>query len=807
MTKDSYSVYVDKRPTKQLYVFNKTKVKIEDVDQIITYNSRKWAGRFNYVLIANSNKLSEEQWGFLKIYDPDFVKLCIHASRETLLDFDRKITPLQATSGYRGNHFIPNQEQEGLSIIPTPENIHRVSGAWREEVYIVLFDVSECDDNLVKEFVQRNFGTLDLANINNKLLIEYPYKTELKVNDKGSLITALSSLNDHRSYVFPLQLCSLDDNISQIIDRNHDQDFYFFVGNTVHDLIDYWNNPINLPQWLRTYCRQLWLPNEYAVDPEMVECLKEFISRRITVTSGSGHSRLIIKSRSVENAELERIVSGFSKGLYHRVEADFNDIQEVPQLQDFFSFDRLKHGMDHIRSSGKEERISIVAPDINEGVMGGEVWMNDLYVEFPETKVVYSNLDSWLQLPRNNSVAHTVVKKTPSRINKDGLPSVLTSRTNRFTRDTQTIYLSIPKRWNIFASIILNVHKHFFTNDLRSKHAKHYELSIKPSRDGRNLNGLLDLFGDLDTLYQVFEERHWREFFELLANVSRKKEVNKLKTIENKLKKKIPSVNPKTFPTDALVDWLATIIMNTAQEYSAVLPKTASIIDLEQIARSAVNEVNERNPGSDFEYSRDDVISALNYLTEMGVIMVGYDLKCPSCLYKEWRSLEDTSQFIVCRGCGYEYSFSLEQSFRYKLNTMLEAGVRTKGLVPVVLALGVLYFEARNYFEFLPPVDIYRKDRRVTDLDICCIVDGKFIIGEVKANQKLLAPSDIDKILFVAKKIRPDTVVFSTMDRQADLTKNTKEKVDKVRAELEPLGIEVKWLSFGESVYQYSLVR
>jgi hypothetical protein len=143
--------------------------------------------------------------------------------------------------------------------------------------------------------------------------------------------------------------------------------------------------------------------------------------------------------------------------------------------------------------------------------------------------------------------------------------------------------------------------------------------------------------------------------------------------------------------------------------------------------------------------------------------------------------------------------FSPETEIKYKLNSIIENGVRSKGVIPVVLALGSLFREARHYFDFLPPVDIYKKNVHLTDLDICCVVDGKFIIGEVKAQQDGFHPSDFQKISDLAKEIHPDKVVFSSLDKI--ISQRRKDDIQRVKTELVPFGIEVEWLFFDQWLF------
>lgn len=113
-----------------------------------------------------------------------------------------------------------------------------------------------------------------------------------------------------------------------------------------------------------------------------------------------------------------------------------------------------------------------------------------------------------------------------------------------------------------------------------------------------------------------------------------------------------------------------------------------------------------------------------------------------------------------------------------------------------------MFRDARHYFDFLPPVDIYKKKKHLTDLDICCVIDGKFVIGEVKAQQGLFHPSDFQKITALAKEIHPDKVVFCSLDK--DIPQRRKDDIEKVKTELAQYGIEVEWLNFDPWMFEAS---
>jgi hypothetical protein len=797
----SYSIYINRRPLRTLYIFSKKQITFEHLDQIIEYNQGKWGGRYNFILPVSNKTIVDTQWQFLKRYDPDFVQLYTPITKSLALNLDTRITPLQVTGKSLNDHLFLGAENSGISILPTNRNIHQISNPLSGDPPFVLFNVDNCQDATIKSFITRNFGTLDLREISNLSLNQYPNKIILEITDKQSFIKAITSFNDFKPYIFPIQLCSIGDFIDDDRSIDNENNFYIFIGESPLDLLDFWNNPFYLMSWTRSQLRQLWIPKSMIEDPDLIEPIKKLIHGRAD-PYGNGQKNVIFSSRTISQKQLDSIATELTTGIWVSKKTLTKKKEFYPSYSDWFSFDNIKTDMLHVRGSGKKEKIIVPAPDVERGIMGGEYWMNDLYVQVPERKVIPVNFETWLQLPRNNSVAHTTIEGL-ARITNNGVPCVLTSRSSQFQPQSQEFTFKFPTTWDTFASIIMNAGKPCFTNDARKKYIKPYEYTINVSEAGRHIHGFIEVFGNLENAYHILEGSHWRKFFDLMANVSEEKENQRLDEIKNRLQKKITSYksNPTVFTSNEFVEWLASDLQKTAKMYVAANPKSVSFSSLEKIAKDNISEFNTRNPSNKYRYSRKQLVDALSGLTNSGVVLIGYEVVCPSCLNREWRSLGDIEQTIICRGCGYQYNFKPEKEVRYKLNTITENAIRIKGVVPVVLALGTLFSDARHYFDFLPPVDIHKK-KHLTDLDICCTVDGEFVIGEVKKSHKLFHPDDFDTMVKIAKDIRPNRLIFSSLDEKIPQTK--KDIVEKLNKELSDYGIKVEWLNLDTFVFEIS---
>jgi hypothetical protein len=97
---------------------------------------------------------------------------------------------------------------------------------------------------------------------------------------------------------------------------------------------------------------------------------------------------------------------------------------------------------------------------------------------------------------------------------------------------------------------------------------------------------------------------------------------------------------------------------------------------------------------------------------------------------------------------------------------------------------------------FAPQTELYRdypenQDQRIDhELDLICIMDGRFVIGEVKARAELIAKSNITDLAAAAQELGADLAVLAAVkgEHQAMAA-----KVAELRALL-PLGIEATWL-------------
>ena len=211
-----------------------------------------------------------------------------------------------------------------------------------------------------------------------------------------------------------------------------------------------------------------------------------------------------------------------------------------------------------------------------------------------------------------------------------------------------------------------------------------------------------------------------------------------------------------------------------------------------------------------FGFRPEDVREALSQLTQRNIIQTGVKPRCPSCGMASWYHVDDTGQQLTCQGCRVPFPLHPELTWHYRLNSLVHAAYSIHGTTPVILVLGQLFRESRISFFFSPNLNLLaapqdeftEKQETVAEVDIACIQDGKFIIGEVKQSMGLFTKKDFDDMAEIARRTKPDIVLFSSMDSD-EPTRLITQNIERIQSELSELEIDVKWYALESLNYSY----
>jgi hypothetical protein len=805
-----YSIYVNRRPLRAAFLIADKPESMKTIDAIFRHNRDRWGGRYNPIVITDGQKLTDAWWSLFEAVDPDVVKSFVELSDELVAGIERRVSPYLVLPPDRreqdDNRRRIHLPEDGLSILPTPLNI-RAAKLTIDETCLVLFETDwKRTDPLIRHFVEWNFGVYSPPVLAVRRALEGVRTQRYSVTDAASLMTPLGELSAFKSFTYPIQLCSIPNDALPPVDYDrYAESFHVVIGDTPADVAYFWNRPASTPQWSRTYLNQVWLPIDIATNAQLATALSAWL-QRLADPGGSHQSSIRFVSLSLLQEQLEEVAKPLMCQL--RVSPRYvHALHEVqpPKIRARAPGPPNQDNMDLYRTTSSTERLTLKEPDLLQGPILGGHWMADLYIEFrPERYPHIIGRPLWWQLPRINRLSWQIFGR-PSRILQTRYPSVL------MKQGEPRLEIALPDDISVFTALATLQNQVHYLADPR--HGKNnltrapYRMA-RSSEKGRYLSGLLDLFGGLLPATDTLEKRYWRRMFDLLSGHTAHKDAELLERVGNRLRKRFRANGVQFIEDDKAMTWLSNYVLKVARS----LPASSRDLEFrvfEEEAKQEMQEFNSRLARKEpLDYSQAHLIRAVAELVERGVLLMGVQAKCPSCGYRAWHHIDNAKQTLNCGGCGASFTMRPEAHWCYRLNSLTRAAHAEHGLVPVVLVLGqLLIVEARSAFLFAPCLDLFDEvdNCHVGDLDIAVILDGRFLIGEVKQSRDLFDKATFVTMEGIARRLLPDTLLFASMDREptALITK----EITRLSEVLRPLGIDVQWYRLPESHFNAWPVR
>lgn len=807
-----YSIYYRHRPFRVAFLID-LKQGEEWLDTIFEYNNKKWGGRFNAIFLTDGDTMTDEWWQFLKDFDPDIVKSTISLGENLQKKIHTFLSPLsvELPNDRGGSGKYVNLPYDSIDILPTKDNVSAVArDILDDRSSLVLFEVDETTPDIIKKFLTRNFGLVKTTEIicsNLQRALDECNIKMYKITDYVSLNNALLDLSNFRNRViFPIQICTLPNQYNEPKYDQNGEWFTVIIGNNTDDVVYFWNRVHFLQAWMRTGLTQLWTPKELIEEQKIHEGLEKFLNRYAGQT-GNSHGINFV-SYSVQEDDLKKISDSFKSVWYPKRINAFKALQ-IPSYDNISPFLFLQNDVQFFRANSNEEHIILDEPKVKEGGMGGQYWFTDLYIQFrPEHFTNIIGKDYWWQLPkRNNILYESHFFNKSARINKHGGFSLLINRSHEFNRGSNIIKIKIPEDRSIFHSLLCGESFDCYQKDDRTKFLSRPYYYAQRSDQGKYLTGVLSLFSNLLDAHSIFEERFWRKIFKRMANQNdAQNEKYKLQIFQS-LKKSINRGRNFNESEEDLT-WLASKVLNLSKNYS----KEEIDLNFNQIKDDAIKETEEYNSkenNNHISFDENELTEKVSELLEYDVFSLGVKPSCPSCGYKIWYSLDDAKQKIKCRGCGYNFNIHSNEVWYYRLNSLVRKAISVHGTIPVLLVLGQLMNDARSSFMYYPSTVLLNKNGdnyiKEAEIDLLCVKDGEFIIGEIKQSVGLFDKNDFEKMEKVAKLIKPDQIIFSALEGKPSTF--ILENIEKMKSNLSYLEIKVEWYGIHYWALQASPVR
>jgi len=752
----------------------------ELLDSLFETNYGLWGGRFNPIVPVRNGEIDEAFLALLKYVDPDLIYTYTPLSQITIDRIEREIGPwrIEAHPPHLSGpdkpvHFSPSLSKElvqSRQVLPLlmAQNRSFVPATTTLLTYFTNW-TTPVNRELVR-LVARNFG-IEYENASPFLPEEWP---RLQIQNNWTAGELFHCVAQTPNLLFPFQASAAHAIQPPRSSIEHD-DYCILVGDSAETWIYFWNRIFILRDFLRLRWNTLCLAPALLREKSFVGPLREFLKRHAQ-RSGNSPSSLTLLSFECPESELSELSTGI-----------LNDLDVIPRVKklgsgEFPTVDFMRPeiffgwGIDATQQQGTS-RESLFSPPNSRVPIDRGVWVMDLRVQyFPRFDFYQNEVLSW-KLPRRPGVANAFFNARRCRIDADYHLSVEMHKLESFI-------LRLPEEGEIFhraAGVMDSVIDSHRSNLIVPKKPRYRRLS--PGDKGLYLNGILEIFGGLQSANRLFGHSYWRGIFERLSVGTAQKEAGLFERVRNTLEKKRSLIASQLANDSAKpIDWLSNFVIRQARELH-VRQEEISFAELESSFQEqreqqmTANAAYRKTPSleeidEDRKAAKANLIGVLQELTDRGVLQQGVGVRCTNCGSWFWREMGSIRQKVQCDGCNATVPVPVESAWRYRLNSLVRNGIALHGCVPVIFALYALRERARESFIYTHGIALFKEygdAKPEAEIDLLCISDGMLVCGEVKSSASDFTREELGKLARVATEIRADQVVISAFNDREGL--------------------------------------
>lgn len=512
--------------------------------------------------------------------------------------------------------------------------------------------------------------------------------------------------------------------------------FNLFIGNSLFDRIHFWNARHFTPSYT-TIMGALILDKTFFNDVESVKQLGEYLNRNNFLGQEQGPPKVSIRSYSLNEEELRLIQEELRKYTYNSILFDkFFNISALPAEKDlkkaYFKgstdTSTFKLIEDINTLSAEEPQHFRFIPARYRDTARGQ-WIVELDIQRHINLSHYSNvIDNW-ELPRRRKIVRAFTTNLGKVSNGRRLAILPTTDKSPFEdRSTSRDYfyeLSLPDDETFFRHLVLLAGFQYPGDDLRRSVTTDSYQDLSTSDKGQNLRGVISMFENLSEAYEIMTNRFWREVLRAAKGESVK------------------------------------YLVYDRDELNGFLPNDRQTKD------KLRKELNLDNFGMVTNFMNDSLTDTLEHLIRTKVFYQVHQWRCRYCGHTNSRTFDSMKIKNTCEICNTEYFAPIDLQWTYQLNEFVYRSLITHSGLPVLWTLGFLHDNfARGSFWYLPEIDLYEQyDNREkkNEIDIVCMLDGKYYAVEVKYSASLFVNKrkEVDNFVKKINLLQPDIAMLS----------------------------------------------
>ena len=731
------------------------------LDAIFNESYARWAGVYTLIIPSNHTTFQQPEYrSWLKFFDPDFVYSYLELDSNLVGQIDRACTPIvfiphkmrgetPSEGGWRA--FSPHwgiyfQAVSSRTTIPSPQT-QPISIMGRELEPEVMVATQFGNSGTMGRLFSDNFGnefqvgavTHALPGLYKTLCLTPPdlAKNIIVGTERcTSMAEMLSAINKRKALPIARLAMAHSEAMPKIEQYPWADSFSLVVGSTVLDRLHFWNSRHLVPSYYSSVGSMIVDPTFFTA-PELVKLLGEYLNHNNSLGQRNGPAHVTIRSYGLTIEELSSSAESLRKHTYNQVilGKDLN-LPAVPREEDF-ERGFMGGSTDTVIFKLNEDSNTIVAkepshfayfPPRFRGIASGQ-WITELEIQRHNNLSKFSNIiDNW-ELPRRRQIVRAFTNNLGKVTRTHQLAVLPANKDFPYARSSgnqdYSYTLSLPDDGTFFRLLVLR-RADWYQDDLRASILKPHYRGLQISDKGQNFRGVISMFPDLHSAYQVLTNTFWRR---VLLGERKDTSVRHLVFTRNKLNSYLPNDLP------------------TKQE----LKKKLQFADIGEVAK----------------YLERNLTDTLEYLVRLKVFYCVHQWRCEYCGHTNTRSFDFMKIKNDCEICSTEYLAKIDLEWTYQLNEFVYRSLVLQTGLPVLWTLGFLHDQvSQESFWYLPEVDLFEKDdapEPKKEVDILCMRGGKFIAIEAKrsASQLMGETGIVESFVQKMNLIQPDIAMLA----------------------------------------------
>ncbi len=805
------------KPIRVAFLVEQSKHSALVLDGIFADCYSRWGGRFSLIVPCLNGRVCEQYWSWLEIFDPDVIYSYVNLPAEGVLEIHERLAGAEYIYGCMSEPlrldvygFKPALKFAPLSSLST---IFRLGRHSPRSVGPKLKIIDSWPTESPSRFLSDNFGTYQqstgtriypndaraTAGLLTIVSDQYwtnrqcgvPQDLDRVASERDALVAFVDLETTSVSMLSALYAPRLE-----MRDNTWSTAFNLVVGDTFEDRLLHWNARLLIPTWLDGDLCCLRITLDQFEDEAFVQLLAKLLNSRNHVTSGSSQPHLAIRSASHSAQQLQVVLDKLHAA---RVWSVSGPVQVIAGGHVIPDTEALEHAQEAaglvdarfripqrnaFRWSPPVARPPVLEPEHLDDAPAGQtftlgLWRLDLGFEYDTEGARFGRRNIWV-LPKRwrmgkafesdfADLAFGQSLAPPHRTSRDGSLLVCAGR----DRLLETV--TIP---TLFDAL-----QRAFCWDAQTRFAFREDPSLpqkginwmRPSNENHHLVGVLGLAGGLVNAKLVLLHPFLQEVFASLGGTPNLADAD-IQATTNKLMKRGKGKPSFDLSSDDERKTLAALVVKAAQSIKA--PKMhVALADLQERWKAYRDAFWNEHPDKisqteeeRIEWDRREqraIDNVLGVMRKRRLLFQGYPWTCDECQHKNWTDFHALKSSLACVICNAETELPVSIPWHFRPNDFVVESLRSHSVLSLVWVLSALRERARSSFMYVGPTCFglsNNYDKADAEGDLLAVVDGVSFLCEVKSSWRSLRATDLDGLVNLAKRLRPDQVILAVME-------------------------------------------